>query len=55
VKIVRAAPYQKVEDVLELPDRERSPEQPQAKPTSWTATDTEGAFNEGDDNNGIYK
>ena len=57
-KIVQNAPYQKVEDVLELPGlSERQKQILQANLDNLTVTDTEGAFNEGDDryNNGIYK
>ena len=57
-KIVQNAPYQKVEDVLELPGlSDRQKQILQANLDKLTVTDTEGAFNEGDDryNNGIYK
>lgn len=57
-KIVQNAPYQKVEDVLELPGlSDRQKQILQANLDNFTVTDTEAAFNEGDDryNNGIYK
>lgn len=57
-KIVQNAPYQKVEDVLELPGlSDRQKQILQANLDKFTVTDTEAAFNEGDDryNNGIYK
>ena len=57
-KIVQNAPYQKVEDVLELPGlSDRQKEVLQANLDNFTVTDMESAFNEGDEryNNGIYK
>jgi len=57
-KIIKNAPYQKVEDVLNLPglsDRQKS--KLQANFDNFTVTEYEPNFNEGDDriNNGIYR
>ena len=57
-KIIKNAPYQKVEDVLELPGlSDRQKQTLQANLDKFTVTDLEPAFNEGDDrfNNGIYR
>lgn len=57
-KIVRNAPYEKVEDVLEVPGlSDRQKEILQANLDKFTVTDVESAFTEGDDryNNGIYR
>lgn len=57
-KIVRNAPYEKVEDVLEIPNlSDRQKQILQANLDNFTVTETEPAFNEGDDrfNNGIYR
>jgi photosystem II PsbU protein len=57
-KIVQNAPYQNVEDVLEIPGlSDRQKQILQANLDNFTVTDVEAAFNEGDDryNNGIYK
>jgi len=57
-KIVRNAPYEQVNDVLEIPGlSDRQKQILQANLDKFTVTDTEGAFNEGDDrfNNGIYR
>lgn len=57
-KIVRNAPYEKVDDVLEVPGlSDRQKEILQANLDNFTVTDVESAFTEGDDryNNGIYR
>ena len=57
-KIIANAPYQKVEDVLSLPDlSDRQKQILEANLGNFTVTDYESAFNEGDDrlNNGIYR
>ncbi|MFB2836657.1 photosystem II complex extrinsic protein PsbU [Floridanema evergladense] len=57
-KIVKNAPYQKVEDVLEIPGlSSRQKEILQANLDEFTVTPVESAFVEGDDriNNGIYR
>jgi photosystem II PsbU protein len=57
-KIVRNAPYQKVEDVLELPGLSESQKKKlQANLDNFTVTDMEAVFTEGDEryNNGIYR
>lgn len=57
-KIVQNAPYQKVEDVLQLSGlSDHQKEVLQANLDNFTVTDVESAFNEGDEryNNGIYK
>ncbi|MBE9005673.1 photosystem II complex extrinsic protein PsbU [Fortiea sp. LEGE XX443] len=57
-KIIKNAPYQKVEDVLELPGlSDRQKQLLQANFDNFTVTELEPAFNEGDDrfNNGIYR
>jgi photosystem II PsbU protein len=57
-KIARNAPYQKVEDVLEIPGlSERQKQILQANLDNFTVTDVEAVYTEGDDryNNGIYK
>jgi photosystem II PsbU protein len=57
-KIIKNAPYQKVEDVLELPGlSDRQKQILQANFDNFTVTDQESVFNEGDDrfNNGIYR
>lgn len=56
--IIRNAPYETVEDVLELPGlSDRQKEILQANLDNFTVTDVESAFTEGDDryNNGIYR
>lgn len=56
-KIVQNAPYQKVEDVLEIEGlSERQKQVLQANIDNFAVTDTETVFNEGGDryNNGIY-
>ncbi|WP_016953330.1 photosystem II complex extrinsic protein PsbU [Anabaena sp. PCC 7108] len=57
-KIIQNAPYEKVEDILNLPglsDRQKS--KLQANFDNFTVTEYEPNFNEGDDriNNGIYR
>jgi photosystem II PsbU protein len=55
--IVENAPYEKVEDVLDLPTlSERQKEVLQANLDNFTVTEPESFLNEGDDriNNGIY-
>lgn len=55
--IVENAPYQNVEDVLDLPTlSERQKDVLQANLNNFTVTDPEDFLNEGDDriNNGIY-
>ena len=57
-KIVRNAPYEKVDDVLEIPGlSDHQKEILQANLDNFTVTDVESAFTEGDDryNNGIYR
>lgn len=57
-KIVKNAPYEKVEDVLDIPGlSDRQIEILQANLDEFTVTPVESAFNEGDDriNNGIYR
>lgn len=57
-KIVKNAPYEKVEDVLDIPGLSaRQKEILQANLDEFTVTPVESAFNEGDDriNNGIYR
>lgn len=56
-KIVQNAPYQKVEDVLDIPGlSERQKQLLQANMENFAVTDVETVFNEGGDryNNGIY-
>ncbi|OUL29258.1 Photosystem II extrinsic protein [Nostoc sp. T09] len=57
-KIIKNAPYQKVEDILSLPGlSDRQKQTLQANLEKFTVTELEPAFNEGDDrfNNGIYR
>lgn len=57
-KIIKNAPYQKVDDVLEIPGLSaRQKEILQANLDEFTVTSVESAFNEGDDriNNGVYR
>ncbi|MEA5549937.1 photosystem II complex extrinsic protein PsbU [Anabaena cylindrica UHCC 0172] len=57
-KIISNAPYQKVEDVLNLPGLSESQKSRlQANFDNFTVTEYEPNFNEGDDriNNGIYR
>jgi photosystem II PsbU protein len=57
-KIIKNAPYRKVEDVLDLPGlSDRQKELLQANFDNFTVTEQEAVFNEGDDrfNNGIYR
>jgi photosystem II PsbU protein len=57
-KIVRNAPYNSVEDVLEIPGlSDRQKQILQANLDNFTVTDVESVFTEGDDryNNGVYK
>ncbi len=57
-KILANAPYQKVEDVLNLPElSDRQKQILEANLENFTVTDVEPVFNEGDDriNNGIYR
>ncbi|MBH8553003.1 photosystem II complex extrinsic protein PsbU [Nostocaceae cyanobacterium CENA357] len=57
-KILKNAPYQNVEDVLDLPGlSDRQKQLLQANLDNFTVTEFEPAFNEGDDriNNGIYR
>lgn len=57
-KIIANAPYEKVEDVLNLPGlSERQKERLQANFGNFTVTEKASEFNEGDDriNNGIYR
>ncbi|MFN6568701.1 Photosystem II extrinsic protein [Nostoc minutum NIES-26] len=57
-KIIKNAPYQKVEDVLDIAGlSDRQKQTLQANFDHFTVTDLEPAFNEGDDrfNNGIYR
>jgi photosystem II PsbU protein len=56
-KIVQNAPYQKVEDVLDIPElSDRQKQLLQANIDNFAVTDVETVFNEGGDryNNGIY-
>ncbi len=57
-KIIKNAPYEKVDDVLSLKGlSERQKRILQANLDNFTVTETESSFNEGDDrfNNGIYR
>jgi photosystem II PsbU protein len=57
-KIVQNAPYENVEDVMEMPGlSERQKELLEANLGNFTVTDVEAAFTMGDDryNNGIYR
>lgn len=57
-KIIKNAPYENVEDVLQLEGlSDRQKELLQANLDKFTVTDVESAFTEGDDryNNGIYR
>lgn len=57
-KIIKNAPYQKVEDVLDIPGlSDRQKELLQANLENFAVTEFETVFNEGDDrfNNGIYR
>ena len=57
-KIVRNAPYEKVEDVMSIPGlSDRQKQILQANLDNFTVTDVESVFTEGDDryNNGIYR
>lgn len=57
-KIIKNAPYENVEDVLEIEGlSDRQKELLQANLDKFAVTDAESAFTEGDDrfNNGIYK
>ena len=57
-KIIKYAPYKKVEDVLNLPGlSEQQKERLQANFDNFTVTEKASEFNEGDDriNNGIYR
>lgn len=57
-KIIRSAPYEDVEDVLEIEGlTDRQKQILQANLDNFTVTDVESAFTEGDDryNNGIYR
>jgi photosystem II PsbU protein len=57
-KIIKNAPYSKVEDVLNLPGlSDRQKQTLQANFDNFTVTELEPAFNEGDErfNNGIYR
>jgi photosystem II PsbU protein len=57
-KIIKNAPYEKVEDVLNLSGlSDRQKETLQANLDKFTVTKLESVFNEGDDrfNNGIYR
>lgn len=57
-KIIKNAPYENVEEVLELEGlTERQKQLLQANLDNFTVTDVESAFTEGDDryNNGIYR
>lgn len=56
-KIIENAPYETVEEVLEIPDlSERQKERLQENLDQFVVTDPEAAFVEGDDriNNGVY-
>lgn len=57
-KIISNAPYENVEEVLEIPDlSDRQKQILQANLDKFVVTDVEAAFTEGDDrfNNGIYR
>ncbi|MFM6182411.1 MAG: photosystem II complex extrinsic protein PsbU [Dolichospermum sp.] len=57
-KIVKNAPYQKVEDVLNIPKlSDKQKELLEANLDNFTVTEPASEFNEGDDrfNNGIYR
>ncbi|MCG6134204.1 MAG: photosystem II complex extrinsic protein PsbU [Nostoc sp. LLA-1] len=57
-KIIKNAPYEKVEDILELPGlSDRQKQLLQANLDNFAVTEFESVFNEGDDrfNNGIYR
>ncbi|HLO89199.1 MAG TPA: photosystem II complex extrinsic protein PsbU [Nostocaceae cyanobacterium] len=57
-KIIKNAPYSKVEDVFNIPDlSDRQKQILQANLENFTVTQYEAIFNEGDDrfNNGIYR
>ncbi|MBD2363509.1 photosystem II complex extrinsic protein PsbU [Anabaena minutissima FACHB-250] len=57
-KIIKNAPYSKVEDILDLPGlSDRQKQLLQANFDNFTVTELESVFNEGDDrfNNGIYR
>ena len=57
-KIIKNAPYQKVEDVLNLTElSDKQKELLQSNLANFTVTELEPNFNEGDDriNNGIYR
>jgi len=57
-QIIKNAPYEKVEDVLEIEGlSDRQKEVLQANLDNFTVTEVESAFTEGDDryNNGIYR
>lgn len=57
-QIIKNAPYENVEDVLEIEGlSERQKQLLQANLDNFTVTDVESAFTEGDDryNNGIYR
>ena len=57
-KIIRSAPYESVEDVLEIEGlSDRQKQILQANLDKFTVTDVESVFTEGDDryNNGIYR
>lgn len=57
-KIIKNAPYSKVEDVLQIPGlSDRQKQILQANFDHFTVTELESVFNEGDDrfNNGIYR
>ena len=56
-KIIENSPYEKVEDVLQIPDlSERQKERLEENLEQFVVTDPEAAFVEGDDriNNGVY-
>jgi len=56
-KIIENSPYEKVEDVLQIPDlSERQKERLEDNLEQFVVTDPEAAFVEGDDriNNGVY-
>ena len=55
---MRNAPYNKVEDVLEIPGlSDRQKQILQTNLSNFAVTDVESAYNEGDDryNNGVYR
>ena len=57
-KIIQNAPYENVEDVMEMPGlSERQKQVLEANLSNFTVTDVEAAFTMGDDryNNGIYR